>query len=328
MEAIRVQNLSKNYRIATRPAGIRAAARQLFHPQYSDVPALSGLSFEIEAGEMVGLIGPNGAGKTTCLKILAGLLHPTSGFVSVHGFTPALRDHAYLRQMSMVIGNKSQMIWDIPPLDSFQVLREIYAVDQRDYQNTLDELIQLLQMETLLQKPVRSLSLGERMKCELTAALLHRPKILFLDEPTLGLDISTQIRLRAFLKEYNQRHAVTMIITSHYMDDVQALCSRVILIHHGQMLYNGQLSALARQIAPYKIIKIKTSANVEISADELPKSTELISQADHEMDFRVAIEHTAEVIPVLLQVFPVTDLTIEEPPIEAVIDKIYSEGQL
>lgn len=223
---ISVQNLSKTYRVPVRAQGLRASLQSLGRREYQEVAAVQGISFDIKAGEVIGFIGPNGAGKTTTLKMLSGLLHPTSGQATVLGQIPWQRHPTYLSQISMVLGNKSQMLWDIPPLDSFRVLAEIYRVSPADYQHTLAELIDLLEMETLLAKPVRNLSLGERMKCELVAGLLYHPKVMFLDEPTLGLDVSMQGRLRRFFKEYNQRHGVTIMLTSHYMADVTALCSR------------------------------------------------------------------------------------------------------
>ena len=230
------------------------------------------IGFQIKSGEMVGFIGPNGAGKTTTLKMLSGLLYPTKGTASVLGYVPWKRQPEYLSRISMVLGNKSQMLWDIPPLDTFNVLSQIYRVSPKDYRETLDELVELLGMEDLLEKPVRNFSLGERMKCELVAGLLHQPEVMFLDEPTLGLDVSMQGRLRKFLKEYNRRNGVTVILTSHYMADVVALCSRVILIHQGSLLYDGDLQGLAEKLAPFKLIKITLSngsTNSELNSDVL-----------------------------------------------------------
>jgi len=325
---IEVVDLNKTYRVPVRAEGFRAAVRSLAHRTYDDVPALQGINFSVQAGEMVGFIGPNGAGKTTTLKILTGLLQPTSGLARVAGFTPWERKHAYLRRVSMVMGNKSQMIWDIPPLDSFRVLGEIYAVPPAALKRNLDELIQLLDMQELLTKPVRNLSLGERMKCELAAGLLYRPEVLFLDEPTLGLDVSMQLRLRRFLSEFNQKTGVTVILTSHYMADVLALCPRVILIHQGKILYDGELSGLAQQLAPFKLIRMTLASENDIHDEEmsLPGGVEVIERQANQLVLRVPRLAAAAITAELLQRLPVIDLVVEDPPIEAVIDRVYQEG--
>ena len=254
-----------------RAGGLGAALKSLARRTYSDVEAVREISFSITAGEMVGFIGPNGAGKTTTLKMLSGLLHPTAGSARVVGYQPWERKEDFLRRISMVLGNKSQMLWDIPPLDTFRVLAEIYRVPQPTFRRTLDELVALLDMEALLTKPVRSLSLGERMKCELVAGLLHQPEVLFLDEPTLGLDVSMQARLRQFLAAYNQAHRATVILTSHYMADVVTLCPRVILIHHGRLLYDGALDELASHLAPFKLVQVTLhNGNIEHAGRDLP----------------------------------------------------------
>ena len=243
---IQVNHLVKTYQVPVRGAGLRSSLRSFVRRTYDTVEAVRDINFAIEPGEIVGFIGPNGAGKTTTLKMLSGLLHPTSGEVRVAGFTPWERHADFLCTISMVLGNKSQLLWDIPPLDTFRVLGEIYHLSPTVYQQTLDELVELLDMRDLLTKPVRNLSLGERMKCELVAGLLHRPQVIFLDEPTLGLDISMQSRLRRFVLDYNRRHGATVILTSHYMADVVALCPRVILIHHGQLAVRRRLERSRR----------------------------------------------------------------------------------
>ncbi len=324
---IQVNQLNKVFRVPVRSPGLGAAAKSLFRPKFQEVVAVDRLDFSIRAGEVVGLIGPNGAGKTTTLKMLCGLLHPTSGEALVAGFTPADRKPAYLRKISMVMGNKSQMLWDIPPLDSFNVLAEIYALQTDQYHQTLDELVDLLDMQALLHKPVRNLSLGERMKCELVAGLLHRPAILFLDEPTLGLDITMQGRLRRFLREYNLRSGVTIILTSHYMADVVALCPRVILIHQGKLLYDGKLEALAEQLAPFKLIRMSIANGGKRSVEslELPEEVDIVTNESSRITLRVRRDQAARVTAHLLQTLPVADLAVEDPPIEAVIDQIYTE---
>jgi len=329
---ITVEHLSKTYRVPTREPGLQASLKNLVRRTYNDVEAVRDISFTIETGEMVGLIGPNGAGKTTMLKMLCGLLHPTDGEAHVAGFVPWERKHAYLRRISMVLGNKSQMLWDIPPMDSFRVLSEIYGVPPSEFRKTQDELIDLLDMGELLTKPVRNLSLGERMKCELVAGLLHRPTVLFLDEPTLGLDVSMQLRLRRFLTEYNHRSGVTVILTSHYMADVMALCSRVILIHHGRLLYDGELSGLAQRLAPFKLLRItlRNDAPRGNGIGDLPSGgvqhAEIIERDANHLTLRAARNEAPALTAHLLQTLPVADLVVEDPPIEAVIDQIYQEG--
>jgi ABC-2 type transport system ATP-binding protein len=327
---ILVAELSKTYRVPEREPGLAAAVRSLGRRAYREVEAVRSISFSIQPGEVTGFIGPNGAGKTTTLKMLAGLLYPTSGEARVSGWRPWERRPDFLRGISMVLGNKSQMLWDIPPLDTFRVLGEIYAIPPTEYRRTLDELVELLEMGELLARPVRNLSLGERMKCELVAGLLHRPAVLFLDEPTLGLDISMQTRLRRFLGEYNRRHGATMILTSHYMADVQALCPRVILIHHGQLLYDGELGGLARRLAPFKLVRLALRPEPDGSTGnlDLPAGVDLLSQENGNLTLRIPRAETATLTAHLLQSLPVTDLSVEDPPIEAVIDQVYQEGSL
>jgi ABC-2 type transport system ATP-binding protein len=326
--AVSVERLSKNYKVPVRSAGLGASLRSLIKPNYDQVQAVREISFELMVGEVVGLIGPNGAGKTTMLKMLSGLLYPSSGEAQVSGFTPWERRPDYLRRIAMVMGNKSQMLWDIPPLDTFDVLAEIYSLNPIQYRHTLGELVELLAMEPLLSKPVRNLSLGERMKCELVAALLHKPSILFLDEPTLGLDISMQSRLRRFLADYNRLHGVTMILTSHYMADVVALCPRVILIHQGRLLYDGELGELAQQLAPFKLIRLSIKNGVDLEAIKpgLPKNVDVIEQGNGRIVLRVGRLDAPQITAQLLTTMQVADLAVEDPPIEAVIDQIYSEG--
>lgn len=323
---IEVQDLAKIYRVSERGEGLASAIGSFFHREHRDVEAVKGVSFQIEPGEVVGFIGPNGAGKTTTLKMLAGLLHPSSGSAQVAGFIPWERKNEFLRSISMVLGNKSQMIWDIPPMDSFHVLAEIYNVPRQSYRSTLDELVELLEMRDVLAKPVRTLSLGERMKCELVAGLLHRPRVLFLDEPTLGLDVSMQARLRMFFKEYNQRSGATIILTSHYMADVTALCPRVILIHNGALLYDGALSGLANRLAPFKILRL-TFANEGVDFAP-PGGAQVLESENGTVSLRAPRAEVAALTAGLLNQYQLADLTVEDPPIEAVIDQVYQEGSV
>jgi len=323
-----VRELCKVYRVPEREAGLRAAVRSLFRRRYRDVVAVDHISFTVQTGEVVGFIGPNGAGKTTTLKMLSGLLYPTAGQARVLGFVPWERKHDYLRRISMVLGNKSQMLWDIPPLDTFHVLGEIYHVTPAELKQTLDELVELLEMQELLTKPVRNFSLGERMKCELVAGLLYHPRVLFLDEPTLGLDVSMQGRLRRFLAEYNRHNDVTMILTSHYMADVVTLCPRVILIHHGRLLYDGELSALAERLAPFKLIRLTLSNERAEDEPQLPPGADVVEQESGRLTLRVARSEAPSITAHLLNTLPVADLAVEDPPVEAVIDQIYQEGDV
>lgn len=327
---ITVTNLSKVYQVPERAPGLRASLQTLVKPQYRDVEAVIDVNFSIAGGEMVALIGPNGAGKTTTLKMLSGLLFPTHGEAVVAGFTPWDRKPEYLQQISMVMGNRSAMNWDIPPADSFRVLSKIYKVPPDQYHRTMDELIALLDMETLLKKPVRNLSLGERMKCELVAGLLYQPKVLFLDEPTLGLDVAMQRRLRIFLKKYNQEHEVTVILTSHYMADVAALCERVMLIHHGKLIFDGALQNLAEKLAPFKLAKLQFNTPpvaLEGFLAQFPNVEQLPSESG-QFTLRIPRTEVPRVTAELLSNLPVADLTIEDPPIEAVIDQVYEEGKV
>lgn len=329
-DPIIVQTLSKYYRVSEREAGLVAALKSLAKKHFKTVEAVKQISFSVKEGEMVGFIGPNGAGKTTTLKMLSGLLYPTGGDASVLGFTPWMRQPDYLRQISMVLGNKSQMLWDIPPLDTFHVLAEIYRVPTRVYQETLDELVDLLDMEEILKKPVRNFSLGERMKCELVAGLLHRPRVMFLDEPTLGLDVSMQQRLRKFLATYNQRSGVTILLTSHYMADVLALCPRVILIHHGELLYDGPLQQLANRLAPFKLIKLTLNESIS-NVDEyldLPLGSEVIEKNQNQIVIRVMQSQAPAVTGNLLRNMSIVDLSVENPTLDAVVDQIYQEGNV
>ncbi len=325
-----VNKLSKTYRVPQREPGLRAALRSLTQPQFQEVEAVKKINFSIQPGEIVALIGPNGAGKTTTLKMLTGLLQPSNGEITVNGFTPGKRGYEFLSQISIVLGNKSQMLWDIPPLDTFKVLGEIYRVPKDTLNQRIDEMVVLLDMSEILRKPVRNLSLGERMKCELVASLLHQPKVLFLDEPTLGLDISVQNRLRGFILEYNRRYQATILLTSHYMADIERLCQRVILIHHGEILYDGALNGLSSLLTNSKIIHLTLSEELPNpdNTDWLPEGAEIIEQNHHNFTLRVNRNRTAAITSELLKQLSISDLAIEEPALEAVIDRVYQEGVL
>lgn len=323
--AIQICDLRKVYSVSERESGIMAAVRSLVQRKTRKIAAVDGISFEVMPGEVVGFLGPNGAGKTTTLKMLSGLLYPTSGQPDVLGFTPWKREKDFLRQITLVMGQRNQLVWDIPVLDSFDLNRAIYRISQADYRRIVDELSDLLELGPLLQKPVRNLSLGERMKCEIAAALLHRPKVLFLDEPTIGLDVTMQRRIRAFLAEYNRLHEATILLTSHYMADVEALCKRVIVIHHGKLLYDGGLAGLVEQFSSYKTIIVEFLDKSTERELGLQRFGQVVSSNDGQLTLRVPKSETASVTGRLLAELPVADLTIEDPPIEEVIEHVFAQ---
>ncbi|MEO6952869.1 MAG: ATP-binding cassette domain-containing protein [Polyangia bacterium] len=305
MSVIVVRDLVKEFRVAEREPGLWAAARSLFHRRYKVARAVDGIGFSIERGERVGFLGRNGAGKTTTLKMLAGLLHPTSGLVEVAGFAPQRRAPLFLGKITLVLGQKQQLLWDLPPVDTFELNRAIYDLSDADYRHTLDELIELLQLGTLIKRPTRQLSLGERMKCELVAALLHRPEVLFLDEPTIGLDVPTQLALREFIRAYNERHGATVLLTSHYMADVTALCPRVLLIDQGKLTFDGELDGLVRRVRPNKRVIVRRAG--------LPPET-----------FDLPHEGLSQAVAKLLAAGDVDDLVVEDPPLEEVMRDLLS----
>ncbi|MBE3567073.1 MAG: ATP-binding cassette domain-containing protein [Thermogemmatispora sp.] len=321
--AVNVTHLRKVYRVYEREAGLGAALRALFQRQMQEIVGVDNLTFTIEAGEIIGFLGPNGAGKTTTLKMLAGLLYPSAGDVRVLGYVPWRRERAFLRQIALVMGQRQQLIWDIPVIDSFELNRAIYRIPPAQYRHMLDELADLLDLAPLLHKPVRNLSLGERMKCEIAGSLLHRPQVLFLDEPTIGLDIVMQRRIRDFIREYNHRTGATVLLTSHYMADVEALCRRVILIHHGTMLFDGDLTRLVERFSPYKTIIVR----LQEPADLRPYG-EVLSQNEDQVSLRVPKSAVARITARLLTDLPVLDLSVEDPPIEAVIEQIFTQEEV
>ena len=319
-----VEGLTKVYQVSEREGGFGAAVRSFFVRKYKDVQAVQEVKFEITQGEVVGFLGPNGAGKTTTLKMLSGLLHPTRGTARVLGFTPWERKNDFLRVMTLVMGQRNRLSWDIPASDSFLLNQAIYRISDEEYKRTLKELDELLELSPIMRKPVRNLSLGERMKCELAAGLLHRPKILFLDEPTIGLDITAQARIRTFLQEYNKRTGATILLTSHYMADVTSLCERILIIHHGQLKYDGGLADLSRRIAPYKVIGVALG---EVRECDLSCYGDLVDSenGNGKQYIQVRAEDVTQVTARILQDLPVHDLTIEDPSIETVIEQAFNE---
>jgi ABC-2 type transport system ATP-binding protein len=317
---IHVRELTRTFQVPERDAGLRAAARSLVRRRTTEVRAVDGVSFDIGAGEVVGFLGPNGAGKTTTLKMLSGLLHPTAGEALVDGFLPAKRERAFLERITLVMGNRNQLQWDIPALDSYELNRFIYRIPEPEFRRTRDELIDLLDLGDLVRKPVRNLSLGERMKAEIVGALLHRPAVLFLDEPTLGLDVTMQKRIRSFLAEYNRRSGATVLLTSHYMTDVLALCRRVVVIHRGMVLFDGPLATLSERFATHKTVGVLVAS----AADGLAAYGEVVSREGDRVTLRVPRTEVSRVAADILAKFEVLDLTIEDPPIEDVIERVFA----
>ena len=322
--AISVHQLTKSYRVHHKEAGLRGSLHNLFARRYETVDAVKQVSFEVAQGEIVGFLGPNGAGKTTTLKCLAGLLHPNAGSAEVLGFTPHRRERAFLKQITLVMGQRNQLLWDLPALETFLVNQAIYGVPERIFRSALDELVALLELEPLLTKQVRKLSLGERMKCELAASLLHRPRVLFLDEPTLGLDVTAQAAIREFLRAYNQQHGVTILLTSHYMADVTALARRVLVIDHGELHYDGDLRALVEQTAPYKLLRLTLQQPVDQARLELLGEVQSINGP--EVTLRVPRGATKQVAAEVLARLPADDVMIEEPPIEDIIRAVFKQA--
>ena len=319
---VHVSELTKVFKVPEREAGLRAAAKSLFHRETSDVRAVDAVSFEIGPGEVVGFLGPNGAGKTTTLKMLSGLLFPTSGEARVLGHVPSRREKDYLRQMTLVMGNRNQLQWDLPAMDSFELNRAIYRLTREDFVAIRDEMIELLDIGDLVRKPVRQLSLGERMKVEVVGSLLHRPQVLFLDEPTIGLDVTMQKRIRGFISEYNRRYGATVLLTSHYMADVVALCRRVIVIHHGRIMFDGNLSGLSDRFAAYKTIEVALADG----SSQLESYGDVLERDGDRVKLRVPKADTPRIAALLLSEQQVVDLTIEDPPIEDVIELVFAEG--
>lgn len=323
---ISVKSLKKYYQVTEKEPGITGSLKALFSRKYKEVPAVNDISFDINEGELVGFIGPNGAGKTTTLKVLSGLLYPTLGEVKVAGFTPWERKPEFLKKIALIMGQKNQLWWDLPAIDTFVLNKEIYEISDTAFKKTLNELTELLDVKELLNTPSRKLSLGQRMKMELLASLLHNPKILFLDEPTIGLDVVMQKSLRDFIKDYNKRFSATIILTSHYMADVRELAERIIIINKGKIIFDGKLRDVVSRFAKYKILKIILGKEVdrkrfegygEVENYNFPEVTLLVQQNE-----------VAEVTANVLKSLPIADLNIEEVPLEDIIRKIFKAGKV
>jgi ABC-2 type transport system ATP-binding protein len=320
---IEVQNLTRIFRTYKKQPGFWGGVKGLFNRKYDETAAAKDVSFSIAEGEFVGFLGPNGAGKTTTLKMLSGLIFPTSGTARVAGFDPTKRENAYRRIFALVLGQKNQLWWDLPAIESFTLLKAIYGLDADEYKKTLDELVQLLGVKEKLNVMVRELSLGERMKMELIAALIHRPKVLFLDEPTIGLDVVSQRAVRLFLRDYNRRHRVTIILTSHYMADIKELCERVIVIHKGRKIYDGALDRLESGSDSRK--KIVRFIPKDATFGESWRSTfgDTTRAEDGSYTLRVPGDDIVAVAQEVLAAGPVADITIEDVPLEDIIAELF-----
>lgn len=325
MSIIVVDNLSKIYPVAIKQPGLKGTLTHFFRRTYREIKAVQNVSFTIQPGEVVGFLGGNGAGKTTTLKMLTGLIHPSEGEVRVADYVPFRRQPQFLNKMSLVMGQKQQLLWDLPALDSLRINAAVYNIPDRVFKQRLEELGTMLDVSDKLRQPVRKLSLGERMKAELLAALLHHPQVLFLDEPTLGLDVNAQVAVREFLQQYNQRYGATILLTSHYMADITALCDRVLLIHQGNLIYDGLLEDLLDRFAPYRQVRVELAQT--ISPDEMASFGEVESIQGQEVRLLVPREKLTATISRILSQLQVQDLNVSDPPIEEIVGRLFQTGK-
>jgi ABC-2 type transport system ATP-binding protein len=326
MPIISAENLRKQYTVAAKEPGVLNTLRHFFHRRYRTIDAVKGISFTIEPGEVVGFLGPNGAGKTTTLKMLTGLMHPTSGSVRVAGHVPFKRQHGFLNRITLVMGQKQQLIWDLPALESLKINAAVYDISPADFTRRVGEFSEMLNIHEQLRQPVRKLSLGERMKAELMAALLHHPDVLFLDEPTLGLDVNAQSAVRQFLRDYNRQYQATILLTSHYMADITALCRRVALIHHGDLIYDGTLDEIIERFAPFREVRLEFEQPV--AAEQLGSYGQVEEVNGRSARILVRRDALTTTIAQLLSRQTVLDLTITDPPIEDIIGKLFAKGSM
>ena len=324
MSIIVAENLTKVYPVATKEPGLQGTLAHLLRRSYKLIEAVKQVSFQIEPGEVVGFLGANGAGKTTTLKMLTGLIHPSAGRVKVANYTPFQRPAAFLQKITLVMGQKQQLLWDLPALDSLKINAAIYGISDKEFRYRVGELTEMLSLHGKLNQPVRKLSLGERMKAEMLAALLHRPQVLFLDEPTLGLDVNAQVGVREFLRDYNQRYGATILLTSHYMADITALCQRVLVIHQGQLIYDGGLNQLIDRFAPYREVKVELAH--PIAADELMPYGEIKEITGLSVRFCIQREVLTRTVAKMLAELEVVDLTVSDPPVEEIIGQVFTAG--
>lgn len=325
MSEISVRHLRKVYPVAVKEPGFAGTLRHFIRRTYRSVEAVKDVSFDIQPGEVVGFLGANGAGKTTTLKMLTGLIHPSAGEVRVAGHIPFRRQPGFLQKITLVMGQKQQLIWDLPTLDSLRINAAVYGIPDKVFQQRLDELSELLSLTDKLNQPVRKLSLGERMKAELLAALLHQPQVLFLDEPTLGLDVNAQVSVREFLREYNRRTGATVLLTSHYMADITALCDRVIVVHQGQIIYDGSLNGLLDRFAPYREVQVEFAE--PHSEETLRRYGEIESVEGQSVRWLVKRETLTQSVSRILADLEVVDLTVTDPPIEETIGRVFQSGE-
>jgi ABC-2 type transport system ATP-binding protein len=326
MAIVRADNLSKAFQVADKQPGLGGTLRHFFHRRWRTVSAVREVSFTIEPGERVGFLGPNGAGKTTTLKMLSGLIHPSGGRAEVAGYEPRRRQRRFLEAITLVMGQKQQLLWDLPPLDSLLLNAAVYGIDDGEAKRRIQELAEMLELGPELTRPVRKLSLGERMKAELMAALLHRPRVLFLDEPTLGLDVNAQVRVREFLEAYNQRYGATLLLTSHYMADITALCPRVLLIHQGRLFHDGSLEELANRLAPCREVRLELRD--PIAAEALAVYGEVQQLQGRQVRLLIPRSELTRQVARLLADLAVEDLEVRDPPIEDLIGQVFRQGEV
>ncbi|WZO99867.1 ATP-binding cassette domain-containing protein [Isosphaeraceae bacterium EP7] len=325
MPLIQASGLTKTYRVFQKQEGLMGSLRGLYHREYKEVAAVKDVSFSIEPGEMVAFLGPNGAGKTTTLKMLSGLIYPSAGSADVLGFTPWKREDAFRRRFALVMGQKNQLWWDLPAQDSFQLHREIYSLPASEFNATLAELTELLGVEKLTRQAVRELSLGERMKMELIAALLHQPQLLLLDEPTIGLDVIAQVAIQKCLRDYHAKRGVTMLLTSHYMRDIEALCERVLVITNGKLVHDGPLSGITEKFGRDKVVKLQFTDTVP--TEELARFGEITRVLGPSVDLKVDRSKVAAVLAAILDQQEVVDVSVQDPPLEQIIARVFEEGR-
>jgi ABC-2 type transport system ATP-binding protein len=324
MALIELDGLSKSYRVYQKREGLGASVRGLFRRQYRTVEAVRGINLKVEQGEFVAFLGPNGAGKTTTLKLLSGVITPSGGAAHVMGFVPWKRENAYRRRFALVMGQKNQLWWDLPAQESFRLHQQIYMIEPERFERTRDELVDLLDVRRLLGQPVRELSLGERMKMELIAALLHSPEVLFLDEPTIGLDVIAQHNIQGFLRHYQQLRQITILLTSHYMKDVAALCKRVVIIAHGRIIYDGSLAGIIDRFSHHKVITLQFADGDDRMPSDLARYGEVIEEQAPKVKLRVDRRAVAEVLANILAQQAIEDVSVEDPPLEDVIAEMFS----